>query len=79
MGSLTVFLFSRSSEAAAHTPGWPLGHFETLLVCALAIAIVLACVLHSGVKQRTIAAIEYFVLLVLVSIGIGWLMFPISH
>ncbi|HLW81816.1 MAG TPA: hypothetical protein VKS20_07230 [Candidatus Acidoferrales bacterium] len=78
--ALAVLLFS--FQPAAHVtepPGWPLGHFATLLLCAILISVVFACVFHSSVKERALAAIRYFVILVVVSVAIGWLMLPFSH
>ncbi|HEV2304327.1 MAG TPA: hypothetical protein VGR93_02310 [Candidatus Acidoferrales bacterium] len=54
-------------------------HFPALLLCAILISAVFACVFHATVKERIVAAIRYFVILVVVSVAIGWLMLPFSH
>jgi hypothetical protein len=54
-------------------------HFPALLLCAILISVVFACVFHATVKERIVATIRYFVILVVVSVAIGWLMLPFSH
>ena len=61
------------------TPQWPLGHFATMLLCALLISIVFGCVFHSTAKARLLAALRYFLLLVIFALALGWLMLPFSH
>ena len=61
------------------TPAWPLGHFGTLLLCALLISVVFSCVFHSTAKARILAALRYFLLLIIFTLALGWLMLPFSH
>ena len=55
------------------------GHFPALVLCALLISIVFACVFEATAKERFFAAIRYFVLLVVVSIIAAWLMSLLSR
>ena len=61
------------------TPAWPLGHFATLLFCAVLISIVFGCVFHSTAKTRILAALRYFLLLIIFTLALAWLMLPFSH
>jgi hypothetical protein len=73
-----TFIFTfQSPSSNVKTSGF--GHFLALLLCAILVSVVFACVFHSSVKERTLAAIRYFVILVVVSVAIGWLMLPFSH
>ncbi|MGB6877558.1 MAG: hypothetical protein WBD87_16150 [Candidatus Acidiferrales bacterium] len=56
-----------------------LSHLQSLLLCALLISIVFACVFEDTAKERFLSAIRYFVLLVVVSILAAWLMYLFSH
>lgn len=58
---------------------WPLGHFAMLLLCALLISVVFGCVFHSTAKTRIVAALRYFLLLIVLTLALGWLMLPFSH
>ena len=60
-------------------PEWPLGHFATLLLCALLISVVFGCVFHSTAKTRIFATVRYFLLLIIFTLALGWLMLPFSH
>lgn len=55
------------------------GHFRVLVLCALLISIVFACVFEVTAKERFFAAIRYFVLLVVLSIISAWLMDLLSR
>lgn len=61
------------------TPEWPLGHFATVLLCALLISIVFGCVFHSTAKTRILAMVRYFLLLIIFTLALSWLMLPFSH
>lgn len=50
-----------------------------LLICALLISVVFACVFHSRAKARFFAALRYFFFVVIVSLAVAWLMYPFSH
>jgi len=81
---LPIILFqlrASSPELARRggTPAWPLGHFATLLFCALLISIVFGCVFHSTTKTRILAVLRYFLLLVIFALALAWLMLPFSH
>lgn len=58
---------------------FPSSNFSLLLLCALLISIVFACVFHPTAKQRVLAALRYFLILVVFSLALAWLMYPFSH
>jgi hypothetical protein len=60
-------------------PEWPLGHFATLLLCALLISVVFGCVFHPTAKTRILAVLRYFLLLIIFTLALTWLMLPFSH
>lgn len=66
-------------ESSLQHPALLLGHFATLLLCALLISVVFGCVFHSTAKTRSLATIRYFLLLIIFTLALGWLMFPFSH
>ncbi|MGB6717400.1 MAG: hypothetical protein WBE47_10660 [Candidatus Acidiferrales bacterium] len=57
----------------------PLGQFPALLLCALLISVVFACVFQRTAKERFLAALRYFLILVILSLAVAWLMYPLSH
>jgi hypothetical protein len=50
-----------------------------LLLCALLISVVFACVYEPTTKQRFLAAIRYFVIFIILSLAIAWLMYPFTR
>jgi hypothetical protein len=56
-----------------------LAPFPALLLCALLISVVFACVCEPTTKQRFFAAIRYFVIFVILSLAIAWLMYPFTR
>lgn len=60
-------------------PEWPLGHFATLLLCALLISVVFGCIFHPTAKTRILAVLRYFLLLIIFTLALAWLMLPFSH
>lgn len=65
--------------SSVQLPEWPLGHLSMLLLCALLISVVFSCVFHSTAKTRILAALRYFLLFVILTLALGWLMLPFSH
>lgn len=58
---------------------FPSSNFSLLLLSALLISIVFACVFHPTAKERVLAALRYFLILVIFSMALAWLMYPFSH
>ncbi|MFZ0639318.1 MAG: hypothetical protein WA020_15070 [Candidatus Acidiferrales bacterium] len=56
-----------------------LGQFPALLLCALLVSVVFACVFQPTAKERFLAALRYFVFLVVLSVALAWLMYLLSH
>lgn len=77
---VSVTRFMNSSPALSLLPfQFPSSNFSLLLLSALLISIVFACVFHPTAKERALAALRYFLILVLFSIALAWLMYPFSH
>lgn len=58
---------------------FPSSNFSLLLLSALLVSVVFACVFHPTAKERLLAALRYFLIFVLFSIALAWLMYPFSH
>ncbi|HKF53384.1 MAG TPA: hypothetical protein VKB26_13795 [Candidatus Acidoferrales bacterium] len=58
---------------------FPSSNFSLLALSALLISIVFACVFHPTAKERVLAAVRYFLVLVIFSIALAWLMYPFSR
>ena len=56
-----------------------LGHFSTMLLCALLISVALASLAKPTIKERVTCAIRYSALFVVISVALAWLMYPFSH
>jgi len=54
-------------------------NFSLLVLSALLISIVFACVFHPTAKTRVLAAVRYFLILVIFSVALAWLMYPFSR
>ena len=50
-----------------------------MLVCAGLISVAFASLSQPTVRKRFSRALLYFVLFVVISVAIGWLMYPFSH
>jgi hypothetical protein len=53
--------------------------FRSLLLCALLMSIVFACISQSTPKERFLAVIRYFVIFVILSIALAWLMYAFTR
>jgi hypothetical protein len=56
-----------------------LGLFRSLLLCALLISIVFACISQPTAKERALAVIRYFVIFVILSVALAWLMYAFTR
>ncbi len=56
-----------------------LSHFGAMLLFALLVSVVLACLSHRARAGGVRYALWSFVLFVLVGVGVAWLMYPISR
>ncbi|HXW55256.1 MAG TPA: hypothetical protein VEJ67_05875 [Candidatus Cybelea sp.] len=60
-------------------PCAPLGHFGSLLIFALFVSVAIGSIVRRSAVGRIRYVLWSFVLFVLVSIGIAWLMYPFSR
>jgi len=56
-----------------------LNHFQSLLVFALCVSVVLACLTKRGTAGRMKSALWSFFLFIAVGIALAWLMYPFSR
>lgn len=56
-----------------------LSHFPALLVFGLCVSVVLACLTKRDAAARIKSALWSFLLFVLISVAIAWLMYPFSR
>ena len=56
-----------------------MSHFPALLLCALLISVALAALSQPTAGKRFSRALLYFALFMVISVAIGWLMYPFSH
>ncbi|HLJ40485.1 MAG TPA: hypothetical protein VKT50_03250 [Candidatus Acidoferrales bacterium] len=56
-----------------------LGHFPAMLLCAGLISAAFAALSQPMAEKRFSRALLYFALFVVISVAIGWLMYPFSH
>ncbi|MHB8484114.1 MAG: hypothetical protein ACYDCM_00080 [Candidatus Acidiferrales bacterium] len=56
-----------------------MGHFPAMLLCAGLISVAFAALSQRTAGKRFSRALLYFVVFVVISVAIGWLMYPFSH
>ena len=56
-----------------------LSHFGAMLLFALLVSLVLACLTQRTSSGGVRYALWSFALFVLVGVGVAWLMYPVSH
>ena len=50
-----------------------------MVLCAALISVTLAWLSRPTTKTRLLCALRYFALFVVISVALGWLMYPFSH
>jgi hypothetical protein len=58
---------------------WSLSHFGTLLLFALLVSMPLACLTQRTAPNWIKYTLWSFTLFVVISVGVAWLMYPISR
>ena len=56
-----------------------LTHFQALLLFALLVSVVFACLTRRSISGRAQSALLAFLLFIVVGVAIGWLMYPFSR
>jgi hypothetical protein len=56
-----------------------LGHFTSLLLTALLISVIFAWLTRTTTKERIACALRFFLYFVVISVALGWLMFPFTR